>query len=119
MSTRTIIRIKDEYNTWNLYGHGDGYPSYMQKLIEKIMNAGKKADIPNVTLEADKFTTFFLGEAYKEGYKSFYMTKRDIQKEIKETDIEYFYLIEVNNGKYNWKAYKVGSNLEYIDGGTI
>jgi len=116
MSTRALIEIKDSHSTWTLYAHHDGYPEFMKKRIEEVIAEARMSDVPNVLLEADKFTIYLISQFWAGGYKSLYMTKRNIRKEAGDTDIEYSYSIFIDAG-IKLKSYKVVDsplNLELI-----
>jgi len=59
MGTRCLIKFKDEYNTFTVYKHWDGYPSNILPLIEKAKT--KAWELPR--FEADEFATAFISVA--------------------------------------------------------
>lgn len=117
MSTRAIVRVVDNSGEeWSIYVHSDG-GEFLNKYLKAFAKAAPRIDpnspfykgtpsnpsskwcrivySPNVSLEASRFITGFIGYFTRVGHSSLYMTKRDpIKEAIKGwTDIEYYYIV--------------------------
>ena len=123
MSTRAIVEVIDERETWRLYCHGDGYPDYLGRILLDICNELAQIDtncsdvkskatlddvrcpvwpklwVPNVASEACKTVAVIAGVLWRRGYHGVYLTTRDPDKEVAEdgTDIEHLYRVNVSN----------------------
>lgn len=136
MSTRAIIKATDERGSWSLYCHGDGYPSYLGKLVLDFAELAPRIDpnnhehyehsgitegydpyrfVPNVSSAADKFIAALAGYLWQQGCTSAYMTNRDARKELESdwTDIDYLYEVTFGNNKPAVSVYE-RSGKEFI-----
>lgn len=128
MSTRAIIKATDERESWSLYCHGDGYPSYLGERVLKFAELAPKIDpnnhehyerpsinnpysfVPNVSSDADKFIAALAGYLWQQGYTSAYMTSRDARKELGAdlTDVDYLYEVTFRDNKPIVSVYENG-----------
>ena len=130
MSTRAIIKATDERESWSLYCHGDGYPSYLGERVLKFAEMAPSIDpnnhehykypdpnevvydpyrsVPNLSSDADKFIAALAGCLWQQGYTSAYMTKRDARKEVAGgfTDIDYLYEVTFKDNKPTVSVYE-------------
>jgi hypothetical protein len=95
MSTRAVVTIKDESDTFHIYTHGDGYPEYQVKRIADAV----PFSWPLPRFEAMDFAAAFV-RGSKEGGGNIYFTKGH---EV-HGDLEYRYEISAKQGDYFGKG---------------
>lgn len=91
MSTRAVVTIKDDSDTFHIYTHSDGYPEYQ---VVRIVKALKFA-WPLPRFEAMDFAAGFVAANKKHGGE-LYLTK-DWQL---HPDLEYRYEVTARTGDY-------------------
>lgn len=70
MSTRATVTVKDESDTFHIYTHGDGYPSYQAKRIKKAIAYAW----PLPRFEAMDFAAAFVAANKEKGGGNVYLT---------------------------------------------
>jgi hypothetical protein len=97
MSTRATIQFKDEYDTFFVYRHCDGYPEQIMPDIEKVIeNAHGRWS----GSECGMFVAFFLGSYFdpKARLSEYMMTS------YWHGDESYQYYVEWDTEQKEWKA---------------
>ncbi len=104
MSTTAGITIKDRFDTFYIYCHGDG--DMIGKMLKDICIESAKMDsnnhknydenykiwAPNASIEAKKFVAVLLGMLWEKGYTGAYL-------ETEELSGNYNYLVRLKDEK--------------------
>lgn len=112
MSTRCQIRIKNEYQQYDVYHHHDGYPegvgADLKEYCKKLPSGGGSSWNPN------RIVNELVKGAIQEGLAG--QTQPDMGYELSfgfHTDIEYAYLIDCE--KKTLECYEVSWKEDYED----
>ena len=116
MSTRAIVTVSDNTESWSIYCHGDGYPECVGLAVKSLVDDAPNIDpnvagygkpykdmarIPNVSSEACKFAAILLGRMWADGYGGAYLeSERSVQSELEEpqeSDIDWLYDVDMTS----------------------
>ena len=111
MSTRAVVTIRDERDTFHIYTHFDGYPEYQVKRINDALVFAWK--LPR--FEAMDFAAAFVRGA-KECGGNIYFTKGPEN----HSDLEYKYIVTAREDKLLVAIFNVdGDKAEPLWSGTL
>ena len=94
MSTRSTISVKDEYNTFHIYRHSDGYPDGIHGVISTLQAVLPYA-WPLPRFDAMDFAAAIIRAWKKEGGGNIYFT----ESHKAHGDTEYIYDITCKDGE--------------------